>query len=320
MKKILVTGGAGFIGSNLVKKLAAKGHRIRVFDNLTTGHKRNLENVSGKIDFVKGDLRNAKAVQKAAKGIDFVFHLGAIRAVNRSVEDPSETNDVNVTGMLNLLMAAKSEGVKRVVYASSSSVYGEVKTFSIAENEPLAPESPYAAAKIMGEYYCQIFYKLYGLETVALRFFNVFGPNQNPESTYSMLIPIFIQRLLEGRSPEVHWDGKQSRDFVYVDDIVKAMMLAMHRKGVAGQVFNIGSEENHSVIEVFNLLKKMLKTPHIKPTFYPKRAGDVRRTLADTSKARKMLGFKASYSFEDGIKKTLDWFISSGVLARLSKS
>ena len=213
MAKCLVTGGAGFIGSNLVDALVAQNDRVRVFDNLSTGKKENLAHLDSKIEFVLGDLRDREALKKACEGIDYVFHIAALRAVLRSVDDPSETNDINVTGILNLLLAARETGVKRVVFSSSSSVYGDTEKFPCQENDIPRPQSPYAASKIMGEYYCKIFSSLYGLETVCLRYFNVFGPRQNPESKYSAVIPIFIDCLLRGISPEIHWDGKQSRDF-----------------------------------------------------------------------------------------------------------
>jgi len=309
--KCLVTGGAGFIGSHLVDGLIEKGHQVRVFDNLSAGKKENLSHLKSKIDFVLGDLRNREALEKACRGIDYVFHAAALRAVLRSVDDPSETNDVNVTGTLNLLLAAREKAVKRVIFSSSSSIYGETEKFPSQETDLPKPESPYAASKIMGEYYCAIFASLYDLETVSLRYFNVFGPRQNPESKYSAVIPIFIESLLKGMSPEIHWDGQQKRDFHYVDSVVYANLSAMSVKNVSGQVFNIGSSKEYSILQVFENLKRILNIKDIEPIFKPKREGDVRRTLADTSKAKRLLDFKIQTRFETGLENTVKWFLKS---------
>ncbi|HNV86461.1 MAG TPA: SDR family oxidoreductase [Candidatus Omnitrophota bacterium] len=313
MAKYLVTGGAGFIGSHVVERLLKGNHDIRVLDNLSTGFKANLAPFKDNIEFIKGDLRNMSAVRRAVKGMRGVFHLAAIRAVARSVDNPVETNEANVTGMLNLLVAARDSGVKRVVYSSSSSVYGESRKFPLHEDDKPGPVSPYAASKLMGEYYCRIFTRLYGLETVSLRYFNVFGPRQNPESLYSAVIPIFIYHLLKGKSPEIHWDGKQSRDFSYVDNVVEGNMLGMRAPAANGQIFNIACHEEHSVLEIFNEVKRLLKKPAIKPRFAPKRAGDVRRTLADINRAKKILKFRPQTLFYPGLEKTVNWFIESGV-------
>ena len=310
----LVTGGAGFIGSNVVDALLAEGHSVRVLDNLSTGKRENLAHVRAQIEFIEGDLRDKETVRRAVRGVDYVFHIAALRAVLRSVEDPTETNDVNVTGTLNLLLAAREFGVKRVIFSSSSSVYGETEMFPLKETALPNPQSPYAASKIMGEYYCRIFTKLYGLETVALRYFNVFGPRQNPESKYSAVIPIFIDCLLKGQAPEIHWDGKQSRDFSYVDNVIEGNLRAAVAPGVAGEVFNIACHEEFSVLDIFNHLKDILKIQEVVPTFKPKRAGDVRRTFADISKAEKLLGFKVQTRFPEGLEKTVEWFLESGVL------
>src|SRR3989338_834634 len=315
MAKCLVTGGAGFIGSHIVDALVAQGDQVRVFDNLSTGKKENLDPTKSKIEFILGDVRDKEAVQKALKGVDYVFHVAALRAVLRSVDDPVETNDVNVTGTLNVLLAARDHHVKRVVSTSSSSVYGDTEKFPCQENDLPRPQSPYAASKIMGEYYCKIFTHLYGLETVSLRYFNVFGPRQNPESVYSAVIPIFIDCLLKGESPEIHWDGKQSRDFSYVDNVVMGKICAMEAKGAAGEVVNIACHQEFSVLDIFENLKDILNIHDIHPVFKPKRAGDVRRTFADISKAEKLLGFKVQTRFKEGLAKTVEWFLSSGVLA-----
>ncbi len=315
MAKCLVTGGAGFIGSHIVDGLIEKGHQIRVFDNLSTGKKENLAEAGSQIELVVDDLRNRKALEKACEGIDYVFHVAALRAVSRSVDEPSETNDVNVTGTLNLLLAAREKAVKRVVFSSSSSIYGETEKFPSNETDLPKPESPYAASKIMGEYYCQIFTSLYDLETVSLRYFNVFGPRQNPESKYSTVIPIFVDCLLKGISPEIHWDGHQTRDFHYVDSVVQANLSAMSVKNVSGQVFNIGSSEEYSIFQVFENLKRILNIKDIEPIFKPKREGDVRRTLADTSEAKRLLNFKLQTRFETGLEKTVKWFLEAGIFS-----
>ncbi|MBP9864952.1 MAG: SDR family oxidoreductase [Candidatus Omnitrophica bacterium] len=306
----LVTGGAGFIGSHLVDALVKKGFKVRVLDNLSTGKLDNLKQVRGKVEFVKGDIRRQADCRKAVRGMDYVFHFAANRAVLRSVDDPEDTNATNVTGTLNILLAARDAKVKRVVSTSSSSVYGDAKTYPLKETEIPRPLSPYAASKIMGEYYCKLFSNLYGLETVSLRYFNVFGPRQNPESVYSAVIPIFIDCLVKRRSPEIHWDGKQSRDFTYVDNIVHGNLQAMQVKGISGEVFNIACQEEYSVLDIFNGLKKIMGVKGVKPVFKPKRAGDVRRTYADTSKARKQLGFKKQTQFYEGLEKTVAWFLN----------
>ncbi|OGW82197.1 MAG: Vi polysaccharide biosynthesis protein VipB/TviC [Omnitrophica bacterium RIFCSPLOWO2_12_FULL_44_17] len=314
MSKCLVTGGAGFIGSNLVDGLVACGHDVRVFDNLSTGKRENLAQHGSKIELAVGDLRNPEAIMNAVQGMDYVFHMAALRAVLRSVDNPMETNDVNVTGTLNVLIASKEAGVKRLVFTSSSSVYGDTEEFPLKETSTPNPQSPYAASKIMGEYYSKLFTRLYGLETVSLRYFNVFGPRQNPESVYSAVIPIFIDALLKKQSPEIHWDGKQSRDFSFVDNVVEGNLCAMTAPGVAGEVFNIACHEEYSVLDIFNGIKEILKIQDIEPVFKPKRAGDVRRTFADISKSEKLLGFKVQTRFKEGLAKTVEWFLSSGVL------
>lgn len=306
----LVTGGAGFIGSHIVAELLKRGYPVRVLDDLSSGKRSNLEGMKGKLTFQKGNICNARDVSRAMKGVQYVFHLAANRAVLRSVDDPMGTNDVNVTGTLRLLVAARDHKVKRFISTSSSSVYGDTKKFPLKEDEKPRPQSPYAASKIMGEYYCQLFYKLYGLETVSLRYFNVFGPRQNPESRYSAVIPIFIDCLVKNKSPEIHWDGKQSRDFTYVDNVVYGNMLAMKTKNISGESFNIACQQEFSVLDIFNALKKIMKVSGVKPVFKPKRAGDVRRTFADISKAKKRLGFKNKTLFYQGLEKTVDWFLN----------
>ncbi|MCM8774815.1 MAG: SDR family oxidoreductase [Candidatus Omnitrophica bacterium] len=305
----LVTGGAGFIGSHVAEGLLAQGYRVRVFDNLSTGKLDNLKGMRGDLDFQKGDLRNEASIRKAVRGVHYVFHLAANRAVLRSVDNPLETNAVNVTGTLSLLLASRDAGVKRLIFSSSSSVYGDTEKFPCREDDLPRPQSPYAASKIMGEYYCCQFSSLYGLQTVCLRYFNVFGPRQNPESKYSAVIPIFIDCLLKKKSPEIHWDGKQSRDFSYVDNVVYGNILAMQRPGIVGEVFNIACHEEYSVLDILSALKKIMRIHDVQPHFLPKRAGDVRRTFADISKAKRLLKFKVQTRFYKGLEKTVAWFL-----------
>lgn len=307
----LVTGGAGFIGSHVAEGLLKRGYKVRIFDNLSTGKEENLRIFKGGVDFVKGDLRRQQDVNKAVKGVRYVIHLAANRAVLRSVDDPLETNDVNVTGTLRLLLAARAAKVKRLVFSSSSSIYGNTEKFPCVETDIPNPQSPYAASKIMGEYYCQQFTSLYGLSTVSLRYFNVFGPRQNPESVYSAVIPIFVDCILKRKSPEIHWDGKQSRDFSYVDNVVYGNLQAMIMPKVDGEVFNIACHEEYSVLDIFNSLKKIMNIHDVKPAFKPKRAGDVRRTFAEISKSKRLLKFKVQTRFYAGLEKTVEWFLSA---------
>lgn len=319
MKKYLVTGGAGFIGSHVVETLVKRNQKVRVLDNFSTGSMDNLRPFLKQVEIVKGDLRNLSDLRKAVKGIEGIFAIAAIRAVARSVDNPLETNETNVTGLLKLLVAARDAGVKRVVYSSSSSVYGESQAPVFKVTDMPDPVSPYAASKLMGEYYCRIFTRLYGLETVSLRYFNVFGPRQNPESKYSAVIPILIAALLRNKSPEIHWDGRQSRDFTYVDNVVEGNLLAMRVPKASGEVFNIACHEEYSILDIFNQLRVLLNKPNIQPKFMPKRAGDVRRTFADISKAKKILGFKPQTRFKPGLKKTVEWFLESNVLGRMNR-
>ncbi|HBU69947.1 MAG TPA: LPS biosynthesis protein WbpP [Elusimicrobia bacterium] len=305
--RYLVTGGAGFIGSNIAKELLKRKHYVRIIDNLSTGKLSHLNGVLSKVDFVEGDIRKEKDLQKALKGIDFVLHQAALRSVPRSVDDPLSSNDVNITGSLKLLIAARQAGVKRLVYASSSSVYGDIKTIPQRESQPTGPISPYATSKLGAENYCRVFAKTFGFETVSLRYFNVFGPNQDPESKYAAVIPKFIESAFDGTTVEIHGDGNQSRDFTYIDNVVSANILASTAKGVSGEVFNIACNETHSVNDIARAVEKItglkLKAVHTKP-----RAGDVRRTCADISKAGKLLKYKPLVSFEEGMKRTINWF------------
>jgi len=301
----LITGGAGFIGSNLAETLVGKGERVRIFDNFSTGTIENLAAVRDRIEVAEGDLRDYNAVHSAMKGVKYVCHQAALRAVQRSVDDPLSSDEVNVHGTLHVLTAAREEGVQRVVYASSSSVYGDNPALPKKEDQIPAPVSPYAVSKVAAEYYCRVFTKLYGLETVSLRYFNVFGPKQSPFSKYAAVVPLFINAALRNEPLEVHGDGEQSRDFSYIDNVVQANILACTTPGVGGEAFNIACGERHSLLEVADVIAgfvgRELQRNHVAP-----RPGDVRHTLADTEKAERMLGYKPTIGFEDGLRKTYE--------------
>ena len=307
MADYLVTGGAGFIGSNIVEELVRCKQNVRVFDSFITGKRENIAPFLGRIAVIKGDIRNKKALSLALKGVDYVIHQAALRSVPKSVDDPFTTNDINVFGTLNLLMEAKKAGVRRVVYASSSSVYGDAKTFPQRETDMVSPISPYGVSKLAAENYCVTFAKTFALETVSLRYFNVFGPRQNPDSKYSAVIPAFLFTMAKGKSPIVEWDGKQSRDFTYVANVVEANLRACTAKGVSGEVFNIACGSTSSVNDIVTELNHILHT-NIKPEYAPKRKGDVRKTRADVGKMKKLLGVRKIIGFEEGMKLTVDWF------------
>ena len=308
MKKVyLVTGGAGFIGSNIVEELVKHGERVKVVDSFITGKRENLKGFLGDIELIKGDIRNLDLMERVTKGVDYVIHQAAFRSVPKSVEDPTLCNEANVKGTLNVLLAARKQGVKRVVYASSSSVYGNVEKFPQKENLPLAPLSPYGVAKLAAEYYCRMFSKTLGLETVSLRYFNVFGPRQNPESKYSAVIPAFISKMLQDKRPVVDGNGRQSRDFTYVKNVVAANLKAAVTKGISGEVINVGCGEYYSVLDIITVLNRLLDKD-IKPIFGPLRKGDARKTQADIKKLKSCLHITPKVKFEEGIKKTLEWF------------
>lgn len=309
MKKttFLVTGGAGFIGSNITEKLIQKGFQVRVLDNLCEGRLENLASVKDKITFIKGDIRKEKDLDKALRGVDFVLHQAALRSVPKSMERPLEYNDVNVNGILKLLMKAKEHKIKRIVYASSSSVYGERNTFPEKETDSVNPISPYATTKLIGEYYCKLFSNSYGLETVSLRYFNVFGPRQSLDNQYAVVIPKFITCILNNENPPVHSDGLQERDFTYVENVVKANIKAATASGVSGQVLNVACGTANTVVSIVDKVNNILGKK-IKPLFKPVRAGDVRKTLADITKLRTKLEIENFIQFEDGLKRTIEWF------------
>lgn len=308
MATYVVTGGAGFIGSNLVEALLERGDTVRVIDNLSTGRPVNLEPFLGRIEFHELDIfRDADELPRVFEGADFVLHQAALPSVVRSVESPLESNDSNVTGTLRVLLAARDAGVRRLVYASSSSAYGDTEVLPKREDMPTCPMSPYAVAKLAGEHYCRVFTGVYGLETVSLRYFNVFGPRQDPASLYAAVIPIFTRLMLEGRRPTIYGDGEQSRDFTYIGNVVQANLLACTAPGAAGLAFNIGAGGRTSLLQLVGALNELLGT-RIVPVHEPPRAGDVRHSEADISLARRVLGYQPAISFKEGLRMTVDWY------------
>jgi UDP-glucose 4-epimerase len=306
--EFLITGGAGFIGSNLVERLVRDGKSVRVFDNFSTGKRENLRAIEAKIEVVEGDLRNPAEVRKAVAGVRYVLHLAALPSVQRSVEDPLMTHDINVNGTLNLLAAAREARCQRVVFSSSSSVYGDTPTLPKREDMAPWPVSPYGAHKITCECYCRLFWQLYGLETIPLRYFNVFGPRQDPESEYAAVIPKFITSILAGRSPTIFGDGTQTRDFSHVDNVVEANLAACAAsKDVLGESFNIACGERTSLLQLVDTINKIMGKK-IQPKFGPPRPGDILHSQADVTKARKLLGWKPQVSFREGIEKTIAWY------------
>jgi UDP-glucose 4-epimerase len=305
--KYLVTGGAGFIGSNIVKELLSRRQNVRVLDNFATGKRENLYPFEKDKNFelIEGDLRSFHIVRDAVKDVDYVLHQGALPSVPRSVNDPITTNDVNINGTLNILEAAREFGVRRVVCASSSSVYGNSEQLPKVETMPVAPMSPYALTKYTQERYCQIYYQLYGLETVSLRYFNIFGPNQNPFSQYSAVIPKFIRLMKEGKIPVIYGDGTQSRDFTHVSNNVEANLLACEASGVAGEAFNIACGKKFNLLDLVSCINEVLGTS-IKPEFAPPRAGDVKHSMADISRAQEKLGYTVQKGFKEGLKELIE--------------
>jgi nucleoside-diphosphate-sugar epimerase len=304
--KYLVTGGGGFIGSHIAAHLAASGKdEVVVLDNFSSGNRSNLENVNARI--IEGDLRDVAAVALAVEGVDTVFHHAALCSVAKSMEDPVTTHDVNTTGTLNLLEACRKGGVRRFVFASSSSVYGNSEALPSHERLPTAPLSPYAISKLVGEHYCQVYWKAFGLETVALRYFNVFGPRQYPNSEYAAVIPRFVSALLQGRVPEVYGDGSQTRDFTYVDNIVQANIAAASCKEAPGQIMNIACGGRFSLLDLLDNLKKMLNI-EFKPVLHPWRVGDVRHSQASIERAKQVMNFSPRVGFAEGLRETVTWY------------
>ena len=309
ISKVLVTGGAGFIGSHLTEALLQEGHRVRVLDDFSTGKRENLifDKKYPSLEIIEGDIRHLAICQKAMKGIEYVFHQAALPSVQRSVEDPLGSNAVNGGGTLNILFAAREEKVKRVIYASSSSIYGDTPTLPKHEEMLSHPLSPYALQKYIGEQYCRLFYQLYGLETVSLRYFNIFGPKQDPNSIYSAVIPKFIDALLQGSPPIIFGDGEQSRDFTYIENVVRANLLAMSAEHLHGEAINIACAERTSLNQLVNGLRKILGSK-LSPVYEEPRKGDVRHSLADIRKGKEILNYEPTVGVELGLKKTVEFF------------
>jgi nucleoside-diphosphate-sugar epimerase len=309
MAHYLVTGGAGFIGSHLCEELVRRGETVRVVDSLITGKRANLAHIPN-VEFIEGDLADVAVAGRAVRGIDYVLHQAAIPSVPRSVEDPITSNRANVDASLNVLVAARDAGVKRLVYAGSSSAYGNSPVMPKVETMPTAPLSPYALQKLVAEQYCQMFTALYGLETVTIRYFNVFGPRQDPSSPYSGVISLFISALCEGRRPIIFGDGEQTRDFTYVGNVVDGVLRACHATGVSGEVINVATSGRVSLNQLFKTLRDLVGA-NVEPIYEKPRAGDVRDSQADISKAARLLGYTPLVTFEAGLRNTVEWFRSS---------
>ncbi len=305
-KRILITGGAGFIGSNLAEALLAMGNEVIIIDDCSTGDVRNIASFRDKVTYAEGSITDRALLDRLLKGVDFVLHQAAIPSVPRSVADPIATNAAGIDGTLTLLVAAKEAKVKRVVFASSSSVYGDSVTLPKVETMVPNPLSPYAVTKVTNEHYARVFYRIYGLETVALRYFNVFGPRQSPKSAYAAVIPRFITALLKGERPTIYGDGQQSRDFTYIENVIQANILACTASDAAGKVFNVATGKRYTLLEVLAILNRLIGTT-LEPNFEPGRAGDVKHSLADIGAAEKVLGYRPTVGFEEGLRKTMAW-------------
>lgn len=307
MRSCLVTGGAGFIGSHVVRGALAKGYRVRVLDDLSTGFRKNLEDVAAEFEFVEGDICDPGIVARCMRGIDTVFHLAARASVPRSVAEPRPAHEVNVTGTLNLLISARNEGVHRFVYSASSSAYGDTPVMPKTVDMLPAPLSPYAVSKLAAEHYCTVWTHVYGLETISLRYFNVFGPRQDPNSAYAAVIPAFVTRLLRGERPVVYGDGEQSRDFCFVDNVVHANLLAAEIEKLRGETVNVACGEATTLNEILADLRRLLNTD-VEAEYQPPRAGDVRHSLADISQTQTVLGYKPLIMFPEGLERSIEWY------------
>ncbi len=307
MEKFLVTGGAGFIGSNICKRLVAEGYSVRVVDNLLTGKRSNLDGVIDKIDFVEADMGDEEVARSVVKDIDIVLHEGALPSVPRSVDDPAAAHRHCVDATFMLLLAARDAHVKRFVYAASSSAYGDTPTMPKVETMPTSPLSPYAVGKLVGEYYCSVFCKVFGLETISLRYFNVFGPQQDPTSQYAAAIPAFVTAILKDQPPTIYGDGEQSRDFTYIDNIVKANLCAARAKKTGGEVVNVACGEKITVNGIIAMINEILGK-NVKPIYAPERPGDVKHSLADITAARKLIGFEPVVLFREGLERAIAWY------------
>ena len=309
--KCLVTGGAGFIGSNLAEELIRQGAKVSILDNFATGFRENLDEIKGDFDFVEGDLNDSKLLDGILNGVDAVFHQAALPSVPRSVENPLETHQACVNGTFSLLDASRKSGVRRFIYAASSSAYGDQPTLPKTETMRPDPLSPYAAAKLTGEYYCKVFYEVYGLETFSLRYFNVFGPRQNPSSMYSGVISRFIDALLSDTQPVIYGDGEQSRDFTYIANVVSANIAALRSEKGVGEVMNVANGDRISLNELFDVLRILVGKTDASVDYQPERKGDVKHSQADNGRAVEWLGYENLVGLEEGLKRTIDWWRSS---------
>ncbi len=307
MALCLVTGGAGFIGSHIAQGLLEEGHQVRVLDNLCTGYEKNVQAIGRDVEFINGDICDESLVAKALKGVEIVFHQAALASVPLSIEKPLESHRACATGTLTMLHQSVKAGVRRFIYAASSSAYGDQPTSSKRETDLPMTLSPYAAAKLAGEYYCQAFYHSFGLETTGIRYFNVFGPRQDPNSPYSAVIPIFVTRILRKQQPIVYGDGKQSRDFCYVKNVVHANLLAAFTSNLGGKVINVADGRQTTLIQLLMMLAEYFGA-RIEPKFEPARAGDVRESLADITLARRLLGYEPKFTLEEGLQATIDYY------------
>ena len=308
---VLVTGGAGFIGSHIASALSASGARVRILDDLSTGHRENLDEIGGDIDFVQGSVADEQLLAKALENVELIFHEAAIPSVPRSVEAPRKTHVASVDGTFSLLLAAKEAGVKRVVYAASSSAYGDQPTLPKSEQMSPDPLSPYAVAKLVGEYYCRVFTRVYGLETVSLRYFNVFGPRQDPGSQYSGVVSRFISALLNDERPVIYGDGEQSRDFTYIENVVAANLSAASAPNAAGKVINVANGQRITLNELLEELKQLTGRTDVTAEYREPRVGDVRHSLADITMAQELLGYTSKVDLRGGLQRTLDWWKTS---------
>ena len=308
---VLVTGGAGFIGSHIAAALLAQGARVRVLDDLTTGHRENIEEIGGNLDFIEGSVADEQLLSRVLDGVEVVFHEAAIPSVPRSVEEPRQTHVASVDGTFSLLVAARDAKVRRVVYAASSSAYGDQPTLPKVEHMLPDPLSPYAVAKLVGEYYCQVFTRVYGLETVSLRYFNVFGPRQDPGSQYSGVVSRFISTLLSNERPVIYGDGEQSRDFTYIDNVVFANLRAAESKEASGKVINVANGERITLNQLLSELKELTGKEDVTAEYLEPRIGDVRHSLADITLAKEFLGYESKVDLREGLERTIDWWKSS---------
>ncbi len=309
-RRVLVTGGAGFIGSHLVRRLVEEGDDVRVLDDLSTGKRENLLEVADSVELVEGDLRDPSALGRAVAGCECVFHEAALPSVPRSIVDPITSHEVNATGTLLVLEAARQAGVRRLVYAASSSAYGETETLPKSEDLPTSPLSPYGVSKLAGELYARVYAVVHGMETVSLRYFNVFGPRQDPDSPYAAVIPLFIARLSNGERPKIYGDGEQSRDFTYVENVVEANLLASKAAGLGGVTVNVACGAQTTLNELAGLLGEILGGDAT-PEYSPPRPGDIRHSYADISTARRILGYRPRVDLRDGLRRTAEWFLAA---------